>query len=107
MHLKTAPRDTIMPDDLARTDSPLAEPVRRDSFPPERDRGAVQPVPTGHGTLYPSAGTEDDPGIRHRAKRGRVALRDSDRVDRARRVGATPGGSEEHGARRLQRIPGA
>ena len=51
-----------MPDDLARTDSPLAEPVRRDSSPPERDRGAVQPVPTGHGTLYPSAGTEDDPG---------------------------------------------
>ena len=24
--------------------------------------GAVQPVPTGHGTLHPSAGTEDDPG---------------------------------------------
>ena len=51
-----------MPDDLARTDSPLAEPVRRDSSPPERDRCAVQPVPTGHGTLHPSAGTEDDPG---------------------------------------------
>ncbi|MGZ3486569.1 MAG: hypothetical protein ACXVBY_06850, partial [Isosphaeraceae bacterium] len=51
-----------MPDDLARTDSPLAEPVRRDSSPPERDRGAVQPVPTGHGTLHPSAGTEDNPG---------------------------------------------
>ena len=51
-----------MPDDLARTDSPLAEPVRRDSSPPERDRGAVQPVPTGHGILQPSAGTEDDPG---------------------------------------------
>jgi len=51
-----------MPDDLARTDSPLAEPVRRDSSPPERDRCAVQPVPTGHGTLHPSAGTEDNPG---------------------------------------------
>src|SRR5271157_2540921 len=50
-----------MPDDLARTDSPLAEPARRDSSPPERDRGAVQPVPTGHGTLRPSAGTEGDP----------------------------------------------
>ena len=51
-----------MPDDLARTDSPLAEPVRRDSSPPGRDRGAVQPVPTGHGTLDPSAGTKDNPG---------------------------------------------
>ncbi|MGA8349101.1 MAG: hypothetical protein WB773_15040, partial [Isosphaeraceae bacterium] len=50
-----------MPDDLARTDSPLAEPVRRDSSPPKRDRGAVQPVPDGHGTLHPSAGTEGDP----------------------------------------------
>ena len=54
-------RDTIMPDDLARTDSPLAEPVQR-TFP-ARARSRRNPaLPAGHGILYPSAGPEDDPG---------------------------------------------
>ena len=51
-----------MPDDLARTDSPLADSMRRDSPPHERDRGMVQRVPAGPNVLQPPHDTGNDPG---------------------------------------------
>src|SRR5208337_1499394 len=109
-----------MPDELARTDSPLAEPVRRDSSPPERDRGAVQPVPAAHGTLRPSAGTEGDPhsdrsGLGHRDGGQPVPLPVSRRTllpyaepTGPVRGGGGPAGTGGFAALRLQRRgPGA
>ena len=46
---------------ISRGPTPSSDPMRPNSSPAERDRGRPARA-GGHGTLEPSAGTEDDPG---------------------------------------------
>ena len=50
-----------MPDDQARTESPPAGPMRRESSSLERDRGPARSIPSGRGILESGASAEDEP----------------------------------------------